>query len=164
MKPDWVVIGVEDVQVAEIMKRLYAPFVRRETRSLYLDIESAEMTKYAANIFLATKISFINEIANLCEQVGADVENVRKGIGADKRIGYQFLFPGVGYGGSCFPKDIKALIGLAESHDYELKIAKVVDEVNLAQRERFFRKIYTYFSGDIRGRKIAVWGLAFNLH
>jgi len=161
MKPDRVVIGVEDVRVAEIMKELYAPFVRTENPIIVMDIESAEMTKYAANALLATKISFMNEIANLCEQVGADVENVRKGIGADKRIGYQFLFPGVGYGGSCFPKDVKALIRVAERHGYELKIAKAVDEVNFAQRERFFQKIYNHFGGNLEGKKIAVWGLAF---
>jgi len=161
MKPDRVVIGVEDVRVAEIMKELYAPFVRTENPIIVMDIESAEMTKYAANALLATKISFMNEIANLCELVGADVEMVRKGVGADKRIGYQFLFPGVGYGGSCFPKDVKALIKTAEDCGYELKIAKAVDEVNFAQRERFFQKIYNHFKGDLEGRKIAVWGLAF---
>jgi len=161
MKPDRVVIGVEDVQVAEILKELYAPFVRTENPIIVMDIESAEMTKYAANALLATKISFMNEIANLCEQVGADVENVRKGIGADKRIGYQFLFPGVGYGGSCFPKDVKALIKLAKNCGYELKIAKAVDEVNFSQRERFFQKIYNHFDGKLERKKIAVWGLSF---
>lgn len=161
MKPDRIVIGVEDVRVAEIMKELYAPFVRTENPIIVMDIESAEMTKYAANALLAAKISFMNEIANLCEQVGADVENVRKGVGADKRIGYQFLFPGVGYGGSCFPKDVKALIKMGEINGYELKIAKAVDEVNFAQRERFFQKIYKHFNGDLKGKKIAVWGLAF---
>jgi len=161
MKPDRVVIGTDDVRVAEIMKELYAPFVRTENPIIVMDIESAEMTKYAANTLLATKISFMNEIANLCEQVGANVENVRRGIGADKRIGYQFLFPGVGYGGSCFPKDVKALIKTAESAGYELRIAKTVDEVNFAQRERFFQKIYDHFNSDLKERKIAVWGLAF---
>jgi len=161
MKPDRVVIGSDDVRVAEIMKELYAPFVRTENPIIVMDIESAEMTKYAANTLLATKISFMNEIANLCEQVGANVENVRRGIGADKRIGYQFLFPGVGYGGSCFPKDVKALIKTAEDAGYELKIAKTVDKVNFAQRERFFQKIYDHFNSDLKGRKIAVWGLAF---
>jgi len=161
MKPDRVVIGVEDVRVAEIMKELYAPFVRTENPIIIMDIESAEMTKYAANALLATKISFMNEIANLCELVGADVEMVRKGVGADRRIGYQFLFPGVGYGGSCFPKDVKALIKLAESYGHELKIAKAVDEVNFAQRERFFQKIFDHFVGNLEGKKIAVWGLAF---
>jgi len=161
MKPDRVVIGSDDVRVAEIMKELYAPFVRTENPIIVMDIESAEMTKYAANTLLATKISFMNEIANLCEQVGANVENVRRGIGADKRIGYQFLFPGVGYGGSCFPKDVKALIKTAESAGYELRIAKTVDEVNFAQRERFFQKIYDHFNSDLKERKIAVWGLAF---
>ncbi|MCD6295860.1 MAG: UDP-glucose/GDP-mannose dehydrogenase family protein [Deltaproteobacteria bacterium] len=161
MKPDRVVIGAEDVRVAEIIKELYAPFVRTEKPIIVMGIESAEMTKYTANALLATKISFMNEIANLCEQVGADVTNVRKGIGADKRIGYQFLFPGVGYGGSCFPKDVKALIKIAESNGYELKIAKVVDEVNSAQRERFFQKIYNHFDSHLERKKIAVWGLAF---
>lgn len=161
MKPDRVVIGTTDVRVAEIMKELYVPFVRTENPIVIMDIESAEMTKYVANTLLATKISFMNEIANLCEQLGADVENVRRGIGADKRIGYQFLFPGVGYGGSCFPKDVKALIKTAESSGYELKIAQAVDEVNCAQRERFFQKIHTHFDGNLQGKKIAVWGLAF---
>lgn len=161
MKPDRVVIGTDDVRVAEIMKELYGPFVRTENPIIVMDIESAEMTKYAANSLLATKISFMNEIANLCQQVGADVTNVRKGIGADKRIGYQFLFPGVGYGGSCFPKDVKALIKTAEDYGCELKIAKAVDEVNSAQRERFFQKIYEHFNGNLEGKKIAVWGLAF---
>ena len=161
MKPDRIIIGVEDIRIAEIMKELYAPFVRTENPIIIMDIESAEMTKYAANTLLATKISFMNEIANLCEQVGADVENVRKGIGADKRIGYQFLFPGVGYGGSCFPKDIKALIKTAENSGYNLKIAKAVEEVNFAQREKFFKKIYDYFGGHLEGKKIAVWGLSF---
>ena len=161
MKPDRVIIGAEDIRVAEIMKELYAPFVRTENPIIVMDIESAEMTKYAANALLATKISFMNEIATLCERVGADAEMVRKGIGADKRIGYQFLFPGVGYGGSCFPKDVKALIKTAESYDYELKIAKAADEVNFAQRKRFLQKIYDHFAGNLKGRKIAVWGLAF---
>ena len=161
MKPDRVIIGAEDIRVAEIMKELYAPFVRTENPIIVMDIESAEMTKYVANALLATKISFMNEIANLCERVGADVEMVRKGIGADKRIGYQFLFPGVGYGGSCFPKDVKALIKTAESHGYELKIAKAVDEVNHIQRELFFKKIRDHFDGSLKEKKIAVWGLAF---
>ena len=161
MKPDRIIIGVEDIRVAEIMKELYAPFVRTENPIIIMDIESAEMTKYATNALLATKISFMNEIANLCERVGADVENVRKGIGADKRIGYQFLFPGVGYGGSCFPKDIKALIKMAENSGYDLKIAKAVEGVNFAQREKFFKKIYDYFGGQLEGKKIAVWGLSF---
>ena len=161
MKPDRVIIGAEDIRVAEIMKELYAPFVRTENPIIVMDIESAEMTKYAANALLATKISFMNEIATLCERVGADAEMVRKGIGADKRIGYQFLFPGLGYGGSCFPKDVKALIKTAESYDYELKIAKAADEVNFAQRKRFLQKIYDHFAGNLKGRKIAVWGLAF---
>ena len=161
MKPDRVIIGVENTRVAEIMKELYAPFVRTENPIIIMDIESAEMTKYAANALLATKISFMNEIANFCERIGVDVENVRKGIGADKRIGYQFLFPGVGYGGSCFPKDVKALIKMAENHGYELKIVKAVDEVNFAQREKFFLKILGHFNGNLKDRKIAVWGLAF---
>ena len=161
MKPDRVVIGTEDVRVAEIMKELYAPFVRTEHRVIVMDIESAEMTKYAANTLLATRISFMSEIANLCEELGADVENVRRGIGSDKRIGYPFLFPGVGYGGSCFPKDVKALIKIADRGGYKLKIAQAVDEVNYAQRERFFQKIYNHFDQNLAGKKIAVWGLAF---
>jgi len=155
------VLGTDDVRVAEIMKELYGPFVRTENPIIVMDIESAEMTKYAANAFLATKISFMNELANLCERLGVDVENVRKGIGADKRIGYQFLFPGVGYGGSCLPKDVKALIKTAETHGCELKIARAVDEVNFAQWGRFFQKIYDHFNGDLKRKKIAVWGLAF---
>ena len=161
MKPDRVVVGTDDVRVAEIMKELYAPFVRTGNPIVIMEIESAEMTKYVANTFLAAKISFMNEIANLCERLGADVENVRKGIGSDKRIGYQFLFPGVGYGGSCFPKDVRALIKTAESCGCELKIAQAVDEVNRAQRERFFQKIRDHFGGNLKGKRIAVWGLSF---
>lgn len=161
MKPDRVVIGTDNVRVAEIMKELYASFVRTENPIIVIDIESAEMTKYAANALLATKISFMNEIANLCELVGADVENVRKGIGSDKRIGYDFLFPGVGYGGSCFPKDVKALVSTAKEHGYEMRIIEAVNKVNQTQREIFLKKILNHFEGELSGRRIAVWGLSF---
>jgi len=161
MKPDRIVIGTENVRVTKIMQELYAPFIRTESPIIIMDLESAEMTKYAANAMLATKISLMNEIANLCERVGADVEMVRKGIGADRRIGYQFIFPGVGYGGSCFPKDVKALIDLGKKHNYEMRILKAIDEVNRNQREIFFKKIYDHFQGELLGKRIAVWGLSF---
>jgi len=160
MKPDRVVLGVDDPSAAEIMQELYAPFVRTENPILVMDFESAEMTKYASNAFLATRISFINEIAALCEHVGADVESVRKGMGADNRIGYAFLFPGVGYGGSCFPKDVKALIKVAEDCGCNLRIAKAVEDVNVLQRDLFVSKIRHHFV-DLAGKTIAVWGLAF---
>ena len=161
MKPDRVVIGAEGPQVGETLKELYAPFVRTGKPIIVMDIESAEMTKYAANALLATKISFMNEIANLCEEVGADVESVRGAIGADARIGSQFLFPGVGYGGSCFPKDVRALIRSGEDAGCELRIVRAVEATNTAQRERFFRKIQKHFNGQLAGKKVAVWGLAF---
>lgn len=160
-KPDRVVIGTDDDEARKLMEELYAPFVRNEHPVLCMDLHSAEMTKYAANALLATKISFINEIANVCEAVGADVNEVRRGIGADLRIGYHFLFPGVGYGGSCFPKDVKALIRTARDHDYSLEILESVDRVNDRQRKRYFEKVKAHFGGDLQGRRIALWGLAF---
>jgi UDPglucose 6-dehydrogenase len=161
LKPDRVVIGTEDDEARRLMVELYAPYVRTENPVICMDVRSAEMTKYAANALLATKISFINEVANLCETVGADVNEVRKGIGADPRIGYQFLFPGVGYGGSCFPKDVKALIRTARDHDYHMEILASVDKVNERQRRRFLDRVRAHFRGDLARRRIAVWGLAF---
>ncbi|MEW6237787.1 MAG: UDP-glucose/GDP-mannose dehydrogenase family protein [Candidatus Omnitrophota bacterium] len=161
MKPDRVVIGVDNVRTAEIMKELYAPFVRTDKPILVMDNLSAEMTKYAANALLATKISFMNEIANLCEFFGADVDNVRRGIGYDSRIGFPFLFPGVGYGGSCFPKDVKALIKMGESAERETEILKAVETVNQSQKRVMIPKILKQFDNDLRSKRIAVWGLAF---
>jgi UDPglucose 6-dehydrogenase len=166
MRPDRVVIGTDNVRTAEIMKELYAPFMRRSNRLIVMDIRSAEMTKYAANAMLATKISFINQIANLCELMGADVSAVREGIGSDTRIGYDFLFPGVGYGGSCFPKDIKALIKTGEECSYDFVILKAVEEANERQKMLLPAKISKYFSIDsdpkaLQDKTIAVWGLSF---
>ncbi len=161
MKPDRVVIGCDDPRTAELMKELYAPFVRTEKPILIMDVRSAEMTKYAANAMLATKISFINDIANLCELVGANVDNVRKGIGSDSRIGYQFIFPGAGYGGSCFPKDVQALIRTAAEHRYPLRILEAVEAVNNQQKEVLFKKLHQIYHGNLKGKTIAVWGLAF---
>jgi UDPglucose 6-dehydrogenase len=161
LKPDRVVIGTDDEEARKLMIELYAPFVRTEHPVLCMDLRSAEMTKYAANALLATKISFINDIANLCETVGADVNEVRRGMGSDARIGYHFLFPGVGYGGSCFPKDVKALIRTARDHDYGLEILESVDRVNDRQRRRFFEKIRSHFGGELAGKTFALWGLSF---
>jgi len=166
MRPDRVVIGVDNVRTAEIMKELYAPFTRKVNRILVMDVRSAEMTKYAANAMLATKISFMNQIANLCELLGADVAAVREGIGSDSRIGYDFLFPGVGYGGSCFPKDVKALVKTAEENSYDFMLLKAVEEVNDRQKQVLPRKIISYFGGDgkknpLEGKRIALWGLSF---
>lgn len=161
MRPDRVIIGTDNPKVAEIMKELYVPFVRTEKPIIVMDPQSAEMTKYAANAMLATKISFMNEIANLCERIGADVEMVRKGIGVDSRIGYQFIFPGVGYGGSCFPKDVKALVNTANENGFKMRILDAVDKVNEAQKKLLFEKIYNHFQGDLADKKIAVWGLSF---
>jgi UDPglucose 6-dehydrogenase len=160
-KPDRVVVGVTRTEDAEPLRQLYAPFLRTERPFLVTNLESAEMIKYAANCMLATKISFINEVANLCELVGADVNDVRRGIGHDQRIGFQFLFPGVGYGGSCFPKDVRALIAVAESKHYTTRILDAVDAVNDAQKDVLFRKIRNFFAGDVSGRTVAVWGLSF---
>lgn len=161
MKPDRVVIGTDDPRVAEIMKELYSPFVRSGQPILCMDIASAEMTKYTSNAMLATRISFMNEIANLCERVGANVHEVRKGVGADSRIGHAFLFPGCGYGGSCFPKDIQAIIHTAKKFDYDFRILTAVEEVNADQKMVLFNKVYKHFDGDLKGRTFAVWGLSF---
>jgi UDPglucose 6-dehydrogenase len=161
LKPDRVVIGSDNPRAEKIMKELYSPFVRTEKPIICMDIKSAEMTKYASNAMLALKISFINQIANLCERVGADVFQVRKGMGSDSRIGYQFLFPGVGYGGSCFPKDVKALIRTATEHGYDLSLIKTVESVNQAQKKVLMEKVMRHFDGNVQGRKLAIWGLAF---
>lgn len=161
MKPDRVVIGVESEKAKELMTKLYKPMLLNNFRVIFMDIPSAEMTKYAANSMLATRISFMNDIANLCELVGADVNMVRKGIGSDSRIGTKFLYPGCGYGGSCFPKDVKALIKVAGQNNYKMRVLDAVEEVNEAQKHRLFDKFKAYFNGNINGRKVAVWGLAF---
>ncbi len=166
MNPDRVIIGTDNVRTAEIMKELYSPFMRRTNRTIVMDIKSAEMTKYAANAMLATKITFMNQIANLCELMGADVASVREGIGSDTRIGYDFLFPGVGFGGSCFPKDIKALVKTAEENKYDFVLLKAVEEVNKQQKMLLPKKIFSYFSNGnthkpLEGRTFALWGLSF---
>lgn len=161
MKPDRVVIGTSSDIAREKMRRLYEPFVRQGNPIIFMDERSAEMTKYAANSYLATRISFMNEIANLCEKLGANVDMVRIGMGSDTRIGKRFLFPGVGYGGSCFPKDVKALAKTAEDHEYDFRILKSVMQVNENQKEILVRKIRDYFSGDLKGKTIALWGLSF---
>jgi UDPglucose 6-dehydrogenase len=161
MKPDRVVIGCSDERAAKVMESLYKPFVRQGNPIYFMDEKSAELTKYAANSFLATKITFMNEIANFCEVVGADVDKVRIGIGADSRIGKRFLFPGIGYGGSCFPKDVKALAKSGADHHYDFKILQAVMEVNEDQKTILFPRMQNFFRGDLKGKKIAVWGLAF---
>lgn len=161
LSPDRVVIGVENERAKDILTKLYRPFLLNNFRVLFMDIPSAEMTKYAANSMLATRISFINDIANLCELVGADVNMVRRGIGSDTRIGTKFLYPGAGYGGSCFPKDVKALIKTAQEYGYEMQVLKAVESVNEKQKKVLFGKLSSYFGGDLTGRKIAVWGLSF---
>lgn len=161
MSPDRVVVGVENDRAKEIMSRLYRPFLLNNFRVLFMDILSSEMTKYASNAMLATRISFMNDIANLCELVGSDVSMVRKGVGSDTRIGKSFLYPGAGYGGSCFPKDIKALLKTAEDYGYDMKVLKAVEEVNDSQKEVLFHKLNHYFEGKIEGLNIAVWGLSF---
>jgi len=161
MKPDRVVIGAENPETEKTMRSLYAPFVRQYDRIICMDIRSAELTKYAANCMLATKISFINEIANICERVGADVNKVRIGIGSDERIGYQFIYPGVGYGGSCFPKDVNALIRIAEDHEYEPRILKSVETVNKDQKELIVKKIIKKYGEDLSNMTFTIWGLAF---
>ncbi|MBI2824173.1 MAG: UDP-glucose/GDP-mannose dehydrogenase family protein [Planctomycetia bacterium] len=160
-KPDRVVVGVREPDTAEVLHELYAPFLRTEHPFLVMSPESAEMTKYVANALLSTKISFINEIANLCEHMEADINDVRRGIGHDSRIGFAFLFPGVGYGGSCFPKDVRALQAMAGSFDVDPQILRAVDEVNTRQKQVLFQKIARHFEGRLKGRAIAVWGLAF---
>lgn len=161
MKPDRVLIGVENQSTGEILKELYAPFMRSMDRALVVSIRSSELAKYTANAMLATRISFMNEIANLCEVVGANISEVRVAIGSDDRIGRHFLFPGIGYGGSCFPKDVKALINTGSEHGSELNLCRAVDEVNTKQREHFWRKIDNYFDSNLKGKKIAVWGISF---
>ena len=161
MKPDRVVVGVDSEQAKELMTRLYRPMLLNNFRVIFTDIPSAEMIKYAANSMLATRISFMNDLANLCELVGADINMVRKGIGSDTRIGSKFLYPGCGYGGSCFPKDVKALIKTASDYGYSLEILKSVENVNNRQKETLYNKVYKYFDGDLKGKKIAMWGLAF---
>ena len=161
MKPDRVVVGVESEKAKAIMERLYKPFMMNNYRLIFTDVPSAEMIKYAANSMLATRISFMNDIANLCELVGADVNMVRKGMGADNRIGSKFLYPGCGYGGSCFPKDVKALIKTAEKNGYPMRVLKAVEEVNEIQKSILFDKLLKHFGGDLKGKRIALWGLAF---
>ncbi len=161
MTPDRVVVGTESEQAKKVMSRLYKPFMLSGERMIFTDIPSAEMIKYAANSMLATRISFMNDIANLCELVGADVNMVRKGIGSDSRIGKKFLYPGCGYGGSCFPKDVKALIKTAEKSGYRMQVLKAVEEVNEKQKEILYRKLMRHFDNDLEGRTIAMWGLAF---
>lgn len=161
MKPDRVVLGSNSEPALSLIKELYAPFVRTENPILVMDNRSAEMTKYAANAFLATRISFINQVANLCERAGADVSDVRRGIGFDRRIGHYFLFPGVGYGGSCFPKDVRAVIRTAEEYDMDFSLLKEVEVINEKQKELLVNKVFARFGKDLRGRKFAVWGLAF---
>ncbi len=161
MKPDRVVVGVESEKAKAIMGRLYKPFMMNNYRLIFTDIPSAEMIKYAANSMLATRISFMNDIANLCELVGADVNMVRKGIGADSRIGSKFLYPGCGYGGSCFPKDVRALMKTAEKNGYSMRVLKAVEEVNERQKSILFEKLLKHYNGDLKGQQIALWGLAF---
>ncbi len=161
MRPDRVVIGTSNKKAAEMMKRLYAPFVRSGNPIHVMDERSAELTKYAANSMLATKISFINEIANLCDKVGANIENVRQGIASDSRIGHHFIYPGTGYGGSCFPKDVQALIRTAREYGVEAQIIQSVEEVNYRQKTVLVDRIKSYFKGDLAGKTIAMWGLAF---
>ena len=161
MSPDRVVVGVESNRSREIMARLYKPFMLSSDRIIFTDIPSAEMIKYAANSMLATRISFMNDIANLCEIVGADVNMVRKGIGSDTRIGKKFLYPGCGYGGSCFPKDVKALIKTAEQNGYDMRVLKAVEEVNEAQKSILFKKLQKHFGDDLAGKTVAMWGLSF---
>ena len=161
LKPDRIVVGLDSPRAEELMKSLYKPFTLNGHPIIFMDITSAEMTKYAANSMLATKISFMNDIANLCEIVGADINMVRKGIGSDSRIGNKFIYPGIGYGGSCFPKDVKALIHTAEDFNYELRVLKAVEAVNHDQKSVLYHKIIKYFNGDIKGKTIAIWGLSF---
>jgi UDPglucose 6-dehydrogenase len=161
MKPDRVVIGASSDRAKKVMGDLYAPFVRQGNPVIFMDEKSAELTKYAANSFLATKISFMNEIAQLCERLGADVDMVRRGIGSDERIGKQFLFPGIGYGGSCFPKDVQALIKSSEEVNYDFQILKSVERVNEIQKTHLIPKIKSHFNNDLKGKHFALWGLAF---
>ena len=161
MRPDRIIIGTGDVEAAEKMRRLYAPFVRSRDRFVVMDVRSAELTKYAANAMLATKISFMNEIANIAERVGADVEMVRQGIGSDPRIGWQFIYPGAGYGGSCFPKDVQALARTAHQHGFEPRLLDAVEAVNERQKSHLFELIQRHYNGSLAGKTFALWGLAF---
>jgi UDPglucose 6-dehydrogenase len=161
MRPERVVVGTRSAKAKSVMEKLYQPFVRQGNPIIFMDERSAEMTKYAANAFLATKITFMNEIANLCEQVGANVDDIRRGIGTDSRIGKRFLFAGIGYGGSCFPKDVQALAKTASEHDYDFRILQSVMEVNEAQKTRLMPEVMAHFGQDLKGKKVALWGLAF---
>ncbi|MDX1799378.1 MAG: UDP-glucose/GDP-mannose dehydrogenase family protein [Marinobacter sp.] len=161
MKPDRIVVGTDSERAMDVLREVYYPFNRNHDRMIYMDIRSAELTKYAANAMLATKISFMNEIANLSERLGADIEAVRRGIGSDPRIGYHFIYPGCGYGGSCFPKDVTALTRTARDCQYDAKLLNAVDKVNEAQKHVLFDKVSHYFRGDLNGKVVALWGLAF---
>ncbi len=161
MKPDRIIVGSDNPRTTELLRELYAPFNRNHDRLVVMDIRSAELTKYAANAMLATRITFMNELANIAELVGADIEHVRIGIGSDPRIGYQFIYPGIGYGGSCFPKDVKALEHLARAYDYPASILQAVDAVNDRQKQTLFNKIQLHYGGELRGKTFALWGLAF---
>jgi len=161
MKPDRIVIGTENVRTAEILKSLYAPFNRNHDRLVIMDVKSAELTKYAANAMLATKISFMNELSNIAERTGADIENVRIGIGSDPRIGYHFIYPGAGYGGSCFPKDVNALARTAEQYGYTPRLLNSVEDVNASQKEVLYNKISQHYDNKLKGKKFALWGLSF---
>lgn len=160
-KPDRIVIGTDNPRTAELLKALYAPFNRSHERIIIMDVRSAELTKYAANAMLATKISFMNELANLAEHLGADIEHVRQGIGSDSRIGYSFIYPGCGYGGSCFPKDVKALERTAKQAGYHAELLNAVENVNSRQKQRLFEKIHTHYKGNLKDKVFALWGLAF---
>jgi UDPglucose 6-dehydrogenase len=161
MKPDRIIVGTDNPRTAELLKALYDPFTRNRDRMIVMDVRSAELTKYAANAMLATKISFMNEIANLAERLGADIEKVRLGIGADPRIGYHFIYPGCGYGGSCFPKDVQALARSAAQQSFDAELLTAVEAVNVRQKGMLFQKILRYFDGTLEGRTVALWGLAF---
>jgi UDPglucose 6-dehydrogenase len=161
MRPDRVVVGTDNPRTAELLKLLYDPFTRNHERMIVMDVRSSELTKYAANALLATKISFMNELANIAERLGADIEKVRNGIGSDPRIGYHFIYPGCGYGGSCFPKDVQALARTAQDNQYTPEILNAVENVNYRQKEVLFNKINIFFKGDLKGKTIALWGLAF---
>ncbi|MDR6633189.1 UDPglucose 6-dehydrogenase [Phyllobacterium sp. 1468] len=161
MKPDRIIIGTGSDNTEKVMRELYAPFSRNHDKMIVMDVRSAEFTKYAANCILATKISFMNEMSGLAERLGADIEEVRKGIGSDPRIGYDFIYPGIGYGGSCFPKDVRAMIQTAEGISFDAKMLKAVDERNNAQKSILFEKVHRYFKGNLKGKVFALWGLAF---
>jgi UDPglucose 6-dehydrogenase len=161
MRPDRIILGTDSESAEKLLRELYSPFNRNHDKIIVMDIRSAELTKYAANCMLATKISFMNEMSNLAEVFGADIENVRRGIGSDPRIGYQFIYPGCGYGGSCFPKDVQALARSASAAGYTARVLEAVEEVNYAQKEKLFEYIYRHFSGDLKGKTVALWGLSF---